>query len=386
MKGGSRPPGRLCPSGTEISDLKYGMDFRDPRYRREVFLRFYEFHLKYRAHPGAVYYVLPFLRERLGWDTEQSYWFAFLNGCTQNPVTSWLIWSEFPRLPKREELEGLGAWFRKEGTYERLEFDTDRRYVKTSFAKMVGSYLENLGGKTQEEFFLGPLGPDERENFRGTWDRVIGGFDLFGRLATFSYLEYLRILGTPIDCDQLFLEDMSGSKSHRNGLCRVLGRDDLDWHSSNPEFDGYSDEVISWLKDEGETLLKEAKTRFRGRDFERDVGYFTLESTLCNYKGWHRVNRRYPNVYNDMFHDRIRRAEGRWGERFGVFWEARKKYLPDRLRLEKCPLDKGVTPEKQNHYRLTGQPIMMDGEWDCFRNDYNDRISSSEGSGILSFF
>jgi hypothetical protein len=32
---------------------------------------------------------------------------------------------------------------------------------------------------------------------------------------------------------------MKGSQSHRNGLAKVLGRDDLDWHDSNPTgFDG----------------------------------------------------------------------------------------------------------------------------------------------------
>ncbi len=43
----------------EVKDLKGGMDFRHPQYRREVFLRFYEFHLKYRTHPGCVYFLFP---------------------------------------------------------------------------------------------------------------------------------------------------------------------------------------------------------------------------------------------------------------------------------------------------------------------------------------
>ena len=39
--------GRYCELNNleEIKDLKVGMDFRKPEYRREVFLRFYEFHL-----------------------------------------------------------------------------------------------------------------------------------------------------------------------------------------------------------------------------------------------------------------------------------------------------------------------------------------------------
>ena len=41
--------------------LLRGTDFRMQEYRREVFLRFYEFHLRYRSHAGAVYYVMPYL-------------------------------------------------------------------------------------------------------------------------------------------------------------------------------------------------------------------------------------------------------------------------------------------------------------------------------------
>ena len=73
--------------------LEKGMDFRLPEYRREVFLRFYEFHLKYRSHPGGVYYLMPFLSDKEGWNLEERLWFAYINGNTQNPVTSYLIFN-----------------------------------------------------------------------------------------------------------------------------------------------------------------------------------------------------------------------------------------------------------------------------------------------------
>jgi len=41
--------------------------------------------------------------------------------------------------------------------------------------------------------------------------------------------------------------------------------------------------------------------------------------------------------------------------------------------LEVNPADVGVKPEKQNHYRQTGQVIMMDEFDPVFKNDYNDR-------------
>lgn len=95
---------------------------------------------------------------------------------------------------------------------------------------------------------------------------------------------------------------MQGSKSHRNGLAIVLGRDDLDWHDSNPGFNGeYTPELLSWLKLEGARLLAEAKQSAQDKPYFYEVSYFTLESALCTYKSWHRPNRRYPNVYADIF-------------------------------------------------------------------------------------
>ena len=165
---------------------------------------------------------------------------------------------------------------------------------------------------------------------------------------------------------------MSGSKSHRNGLAKVLGRDDLDWCPATG-FDGsYAPGQVDWLKEEGEVLRNEARTRFKGRDFERDVGYFTMESAFCTYKSWHRENRRYANIYNDMFYRRLKDSERAFpNEDYKDLWDARRKYLPAYLRLEDTPGDPGLCPVKQNHYRNTGQVIMMDRDWPCFKNDFN---------------
>jgi len=354
----------------EMADLRVGQDFRRPEYRREVFLRFYEFHLRHRSHPGGVYLLMPYLRQNLAWDDEQALWFAFLNGNTQHPITSLLIHRRFPT----PNSPGLEDWWGRE--YPRLEFDTDRRHQKGDFVASVACYRMLTRG-AQADYFARLCGSsDPRANFRAVWAAVRRDFFSFGRLSTFSYLEYLRIMGLPLECNQLFLEDMEGSKSHRNGLAKVLGRDDLDWHESNPTgFAGqYTREVLGWLVEEAATLLREARRRIVvGAPGAEDVGYFTLESALCTYKSWHRPNRRYPNVYMDMLHDRIRRAERRWpDEDLNIFWQARRDRLPAQLRLEDNPGDPGLCPLKQNHYRHTGQVIMMDADWDCFRNDFND--------------
>lgn len=354
--------GRFC--DTEVAELELGMDFRRPEFRREVFLRFYEFHLKYKAHAGAVYYAFPHIFDWLNLSREEKLWFVFLNGITQNVITTYLL---FLKAPEPSMVKDISTWYRK--NYIKFGWDTDRRYVKNQFEEVVQSYIDLLAGRTQEEYFDSLYTGDKYQNFRNVWNEVINNFRSFGRLATFSYTEYLKIAGEPLECPSLFLDDISGSKSHRNGLCKVLGRDDLDWWKTPVT---YQPSTIVWLKQEAKTLLQEAQARFN----HEDIGYFTLETTLCCYKSWHRPNRRYPNVYNDMFYERIKLAEKAWG-RFmcRIFWDSREQFLPDYLRLECMPSDPGFNKVKQNHYRLTGQVIMMDREWDCFRNDLNDYIN-----------
>ena len=72
-------PGRYTEQN--ITNLSKGTDFRLPEYRREVFLRFYEFHLMYKAHPGAVYYMFPYLINKFNISEEDKFWLAYINGC-----------------------------------------------------------------------------------------------------------------------------------------------------------------------------------------------------------------------------------------------------------------------------------------------------------------
>ena len=353
-----------------VMDLSKGFDFRLPEYRREVFLRFFEFHLKYRSHPGSIYYLMPYLSEKEDWDKEQKLWFAYLNGNTQNPVTSYILIKRFPHLSELNLTE-LRDWFHGSKVYQNLQWDTDRRYHKKSFIENVENYRQ-IVGNSQVDYFAQFERYSETANFMPLWNAIRDGFLSFGRLSAFSYMEYLRIMGVKVDCDRLFLDDMQGSMSHRNGLAKVLGRDDWDWHKSNPYFTGkYTDSDLAYLTQEGSSLLQEAKQRAVGKDWAFDTNYFTMESALCTYKSWHRPNRRYPNVYNDMLATRIKWAEERWlRPKLGIFWEARKEMLPSNLRIEDNPMDVGCKPLKQNHYRLTGEVIMMERDWSCFENEY----------------
>jgi hypothetical protein len=56
----------------------------------------------------------------------------------------------------------------------------------------------------------------------------------------------------------------------------------------------------------------------------------------------------------------------------------RRSILPEYLRLENNENDPTYSVEvlstiKQNHFRLTGQMIMIDKEWSCFINDFNKK-------------
>jgi hypothetical protein len=361
----------------EIEDLKQGMDFRLPQHRREVFKRLYQFNLKYNAHAGFVYGAFPYINEKFKLMPEQKLWLGFLNGCSQNIVTSWILFQEFPEL-KNLDTNQFDKWWNK--NYNKFivgkGWDLDRRYFKigkTGLINCIKSYKEQVDkyGNQQEMFNAICSSNDKYINFEKLWEFIRNNFLSFGRLSTFSYTEFLRLQGVNVDCNELFLDDISGSRSHRNGLCKVLGRDDLDWWKTKITYDK---ETIKWLNNEADILFEEMKEKTN----HHDLSFYTFETALCNYKSMHRPDRRYPNVYNDMFYNRVKYAESMWVNNydFDLFWEMRKNLLPKELRLEENPKDFGLHPYKQNFYLNTGQVIMMDKEWSCFKNDYNDYVGS----------
>lgn len=352
--------------------LERGMDFRKPEYRREVFLRQYEFSLRYRSFPGGVHYLLPWLRAQYEWTTEEALWFAFLNGNTQHPVTSLILWERCRDPHDSAAVERMIRFFRRH--YAELAFDTDRRHWKKSFPQAVESYRAAVG-PSQETFWYRAA----EQGFSGVWKAATSLYG-FGRLSSFSYAEYLWILGVPFDCDRLFLEDREGSRSHRNGLCIVGGWDEMDWHASNPSFDGrYSPAWIDRLGVLGQELLGEARGRTAGTPWAGLVSYFTLESALCTYKSWHRPNRRYPNVYNDLMYDRlIKYRRTPFEEATAPFWGARLDCLPAWLMLEFNPTDPGCVPVKQNWYRETGEVPMLGHEDPVFWSGFDEAVQTGD--------
>ena len=322
------------------------MDYRLKENRVEYFTKLYSMNLEQRVMPGLVYLYMPELAKRFNWDMEQKLWFAFLNGNTQNPITSLRILDVCPNPPRNiEQLSALTEWFNT--NWETLSFDTDRRYQKKEFPLAVQSYCRAMYDQGDQEKLLTGTFPE-------LWDRVTKGFHSFGRLATFSYLEYVKIMGAGAACDNLFLEDKSGSKSHRNGLLFLIGQDDYVWDKRQPNsHDGnYPDfkKMITWLKMEADSYLANSEIE------HPDLGYFTFESQCCAFKNGF-FKRRYPGVYADMAWDRIKWYDDRgFSDLTKVFKQIREDNLPEWLR-EEC--EGYVTPRdvKASLFADTGVPF-----------------------------
>lgn len=359
-----------------MAELASGQDFRLPEHRRDVFLHFYEWSVRHKSFPGGVHYALPGIADALELDLEQRYWLAWLNANTQNPVTSLLLLRAAPRL--RDHEAAIHLW---RSSYKMLDWDTDRRYHKARFEDAVRGYAAAVDCSCtlpQHRYFRSAGG-----DWTGWWERAFA-LPTMGRLSTWSYLEYLRILLGPTavpDADTLLLEDISGSRSHRNGLALVHGAGSwiVDKQLGQPGTTDkvYTPEVLQVLGWQAHDLFEDAQQRCAAAGLSADR--LSLESALCTYKGWHKPNRRYPGVYNDMLYNRLVTAENRWGKRFDVLWAVRHDTLPAQLRLEDSLRDPGLSPVKQNWYRQTGEVIGLDTDWpEIFGNGFQAKVNAGD--------
>jgi hypothetical protein len=119
----------------------------------------------------------------------------------------------------------------------------------------------------------------------------------------------------------LLLSDYSGSKSHRNGLCYALGKDN--WVNEKLSAAEYK-----WLEDAGKELLFEARRRWP--TLSQHFDNFSMETALCAYKKLWRVRRgRYVGYYLDRQSEEVMKAESdNWfGIDWEVIWQAREEIV-----------------------------------------------------------
>ena len=325
-------------------------DYRLKENRLEYFTALYKMNLEHGVMPGLVYLYMPKLAEHYSWDTEQKLWFATLNGFTQNPITSLRLFEQLPECPPAgAALSRFDTWFND--NWETLNFDDDRRKNKRNTVAGIKSYAQLVAdhGGTQALLWR------PEQSYAEAWGKA-NSVHSFGRLSTFSYLEYLRIMGFGAQCTDLMFEDFDGSRSHRNGALFLQGADALvyDKRSGN-EFNGKYDNfkpMCNWLLDESNKFLRGFNAEYPDVP---DAGYFTLESQYCQFKNGF-FKRRYPGVYADMANDRIKWYEERgFYEYTAPFKVIRQDFLPEWLR-EECdpkPLERA---KKASLFADTGTP------------------------------
>lgn len=337
------------------------VDWRLPENRREAFQRFYSFHLKYKSHPGMVYSFLPAIAEAFDLDDDGRAWLAWLNGNTQNPAMSLLLLEAAPH--PGEWQKAVDFWNEH---FKLMDFDTDRRHQKSKFGEATEKWAMGFGYAPAEAWAM----VGQAEGWKGTW-AYANSQPYMGRLSAWSMMEYARILlgaETVPDMGDWLLKDKSGSRSHRNGIAVVAGYEATFWDAEIPDMLG----LVGDLEIYADNLLAEARLR---NPAVWEIGRLTMESALCTYKGWHKPNRRYPNVYADMAYLRIKKAEARFGKgRFDLLWQARRQDLPWYLRLEDVPYDPGLVAVKQNHYLETGEVPVMYHDYPDMKSSFDDNV------------
>ena len=320
-------------------------DYRLPENRLEYFTQLYRLNLDYGIMPGLVYLYMPELARINGWNDEDKLWFAFLNGLTQNPITSLRLMSELPSVPPvGAMLTKFDEWFN--ANWDTLQFDTDRRYQKKETVKAIKIYallVDEYGSQTK-------MLTDK--TYKELWDLVYNRYHSFGRLSSFSYLEYVHLNGFGADCDNLLFNDKSGSKSHRNGMLFLLGLDNMVWDKRmvNGHDGNYTDlkKMCNWLESQAANYLQNCGVEKASR--------FTMESNLCTFKN-HFFGRRYPGVYADMAQERIEWADSRGLHKFTeTFKNIRDDKLPRWLRVE-CENQRLTSKQKAVMFPGTGAPF-----------------------------
>jgi hypothetical protein len=154
---------------------------------------------------------------------------------------------------------------------------------------MIESYV-NLVGKSQVNFFESFITGIPMANFDNLWKVLNSKLLSFGRYSTFFYTETLkRCCKLPIECSNLMLG--KDGASHTAGLMWALGMEELEY-----ELDKWTPELLSWMAKQANRLLEGYKDKYP--ELLDWLDYWSLETSLCAYKGIYRRNR-YMGYYID---------------------------------------------------------------------------------------
>ena len=288
------------------------MDYRLKQNRKQAFIEWYAWSLKYGDCDPPIW-LLNYLFKRYEHNVEQKLWIAWIYGTTYHLPTAWVIWNEFPDF-ELVGLDRLKQWNNE--NYKRLRYQTDTKYNKGFLPQQFESYKNWIGNKTQVEKF------EELKTFDNVWNSVIKNLYKFGRYSTWFYMQTLNeCVGLDLIPKDLKLDDYSGSKSHRNGLCYALGLDD--WINKK-----LTKTEIEHLETESIQIQNTISTNYK-----LSGNPYKMETALCSFKKIFRKKQgRYLGYYLDRQAEEIAQvqSDGWKGIEWDVFWQARTETLhPD---------------------------------------------------------
>ena len=334
------------------------MDYRLKSNRREAFIRWYAWSLKYDDCDPAVW-ATNYLNKRYEHNDEQKLWLCWLYGNTYYLPTAWVLMNEFPDY-ELATVDRMEQW--NTANYKRLRYQTDTKWNKGHLPSMFASYQKFIGNKTQRKVLESYYGDTEEQSFDALWENVKNSLHKFGRYSTWFYLQHLKhTAGVRISPTSLMLDDYDGSRSHRNGLLLALGQDDkYDSKLTAAEY--------LYLEQEAKSILQEVRSRFP--DLASQADFFTMETCLCSFKKIFREKHgRYLGYYLDRQCEEIQKCElDEWyGIDWDVLWQARAETLDQRLDNRR-----GIDKEK---YPL----FLRSGKLDNLEWMFNDEKKTAVG-------
>ena len=260
-------------------------------------------------------YMTKYFFDRFEYNTEQRLWLTWIYGTTYYWPTAYVIWNEFPDMDL-VGIDRLTDW--NNSNYSRLRYQTDTKWNKGHLPAQFISYKEFVGDRSQRSALTQGFVGDPIKDFYTLWDTV-NSWHKFGRYSSWFYIQTLKqCCDIPVDVDSLWLHDHSGSRSHRNGMCYALGKED--WIDQKLDKD-----QIDYLESESREILQEMKLKHGHK-----ADYFAMETVACSFKKlFRRREGRYLGYYHDRQAEEIRKVEAdNW---FGIdwtpMWDARKETI-----------------------------------------------------------
>ena len=260
-------------------------------------------------------YMTNYFFDRFEYNTEQRLWISWIYGTTYYWPTAYVVWNEFPDMDL-VGVDRLTDW--NNTNYSRLRYQTDTKWNKGHLPDQFVSYRDFVGDRSQRDALTQGFVGDPVKDFYTLWDTV-NSWHKFGRYSSWFYIQTLKqCCDIDVDVDSLWLHDYSGSRSHRNGMCYALGKED--WIDQKLDKD-----QIDFLEGESREILQEVKFKHGDK-----ADYFGMETVACSFKKLFRKREgRYLGYYLDRQAEEIRKVEAdNWeGIDWKPLWDARNETI-----------------------------------------------------------